>query len=105
MADPTVLEILPGETLTFPIDYGSRLPAGVAIQSAEISAKNLFNGADAPDVLGSDADVTGGVVSFVATGVDLGDRYEVTLQLTFDDATPSVIRETFLLIGVRNRSR
>jgi hypothetical protein len=102
MPYPEVFEIRAGETRTLSLDFTDRLPTGVglAMSGHSVSAVNHFSGA-AASVLGSSSpDISGLVASAVVTGVAVGDRYDVSFTLELDDATPSVIVESVLVIGV-----
>ncbi|WZO97264.1 hypothetical protein EP7_004288 [Isosphaeraceae bacterium EP7] len=103
MARPTVQKILPGQTKTFTIGYDGLLPEGVGFATSghTVSAANHYSGADAEEILGdTEPTIAGTDVSFVCTGVEIGQRFDITLGLILDDGTPSEFPEKLLLIGV-----
>lgn len=92
-----------GETRTLTIDFTSRLPSGVLLASGTVAALNIFTNLIDNTILGSTtATISADDLqsSVVITGVLSGERYKVTFTLTCDDATPSILKESILVIGI-----
>jgi len=101
---PTVFKIRAGETRTLTVDFADKLPAtvGFGVTGHTVACTDHYSGESVPAILssGSTPTVSGTDVSVVLTGVALHKRYDIDLTLTLNDATPSVIVENVLVIGV-----
>lgn len=103
----TTFEIKQGETRTLSIDFENRLPGTTAIAASghSVSSTEFFSRTTDNTILGGlTPTVSGSIVSVVITNVLVAERYELTFSLTLNDATPTVIKETILLIGVEELS-
>jgi hypothetical protein len=98
-----VFEIEAGAIRTISLPFANKLPSGVgfALSGHSVAAVEHWGRTTANSILGSlTPTVSGTDVSAVILNVSAGQRYEVTFTLTLNDATPSVIKEKILVIGV-----
>lgn len=96
-----VFKVRPGEVRTLEIDFSDRLPAGVLLDSGTVTAVNVYSNASAA-ILGSSSAtiaVDGLSAAVVVQNVTANMRYQVTFTLTCDDVTPTILKETILVIG------
>jgi len=96
-----VFLVRPGETRTLSLDFTGKLASGVTVVSATVAATNQFTGITDNTILSSTtATPTSTSAAIVALGssMTLGVRYEVTFTVTLSDATPTVIKDTVIVI-------
>lgn len=101
----TIFKIRSGDTTTLTEDFTDKLTSGVALAASghSVSAVEHYSGVTDNSILGSTTPtVSYPYASVVIHDVALGKRYDVTFTLTLNDATPSVITQPVLVIGVED---